>query len=198
MQIQNPQLKELFKTPQRKTYSLITITFILVGFFVIFVIRPTFLKIAQIKNEIKEKTEFKKKVEDKLSTLNYLIVKANENYDLINTFNLAYPKDFEPGFVIANISKISENFDMSLISYDFSEKKDQTGTETGVVEIKVSLEGTLANFEQLIDYIEKFPRIMSIKNISYTNKKSGNEQKDSNKPYTFFITVDVYHSDLKF
>jgi len=46
MRIDNPQLRSLLKTPERKTYTIAGITAITIGIFIFFSLKPTLEKIA--------------------------------------------------------------------------------------------------------------------------------------------------------
>lgn len=204
MKIQNPKLRELFKTPKRKTYTLAGITAITVGIFVFFTIRPTFVKIADLNKEIKDKQEFLSTVENKLETLNYLISQKQSVSQELSYFEEDLPTEEKGGFIIANLAAIAEKQDLDLIGVEFDEELSenvQLDVENSgslrIVEVDLRLEGDFTNLEKYVGYLENFPRIFDIRSINYEKLDLSEFQDDleSYKPIECNISIYVFHWD---
>lgn len=177
MKLQNPRLKELFKTPKRKTYTLVGATVLTVGIFVLFSLRPTFVKIADLNREIKDKQEFLDKLEDKLEAINYLISQKRSVEQELSYFEEDFPSEEKSGFVVANLAAIAEKFDLRLISVEFEEDEIDSeenldignAEDVGIMQVDARLEGNTSGMEDYIEYLESFPRIFDVKSISYAN-----------------------------
>jgi len=175
MKVQNRQLKELFKTPQRKTYTMVGITAVTVGLFVFMTIRPTFIKIADLNKEIKDKETFLSKIEKKLETLNYLISQKETSSTELDVFLKDFPEEEKGGFIVANLAQIAEQYDNVLKSIEFNDEVDEDyeiGIEfednVKIVQVDIVILGDLDDTESFIGYIETFPRIFDIQSIRYS------------------------------
>jgi Tfp pilus assembly protein PilO len=107
MRIQNPQLRELFKTPQRKTYTTLVLTLVTVGVLIFFTIRPTFIKIADLRKELKDKKTFLERIDKKQRNLNYLIDEKASFTNELDIFSKNLPEEIKGGFIVANLSEIA-------------------------------------------------------------------------------------------
>ena len=125
MKKQSLQLKELFKTPQRKTYTMVGITALTVGLFIFLTIRPTFIKIADLNKEIKDKEIFLNKIEKKLENVNYLISKKESSTEELDIFLRDFPEEVKGGFIVANIAAIADKHEIVVQRIEFSEEVDE-------------------------------------------------------------------------
>lgn len=189
MKVQNRQLKELFKTPQRKTYTMVGVTAVTVGLFVFLTIRPTFIKIADLNKEIQDKETFLSKIEKKLETLNYLITQKETSSDELDIFLKDFPTEEKGGFIVANIAQVAEQYDNVLKSIEFSDEIDED-YELGItyeenieiVQVNIVLLGNLDDMEAFIEYIEGFPRMFDIQSIRYS-REDINDYEDNIEDY---------------
>ncbi|MBU0976251.1 MAG: hypothetical protein ABIE03_07525 [Patescibacteria group bacterium] len=206
MQISNPSLTELFKTPKRKTYTLAGITALTVGVFVFFALKPTFVKIADLNAEIKDKKEFLAKIDDKLTTVNDLIQQKQSVSQELVYFDKALPEDKKSGFLVANLAEIAESYDVLLVSVESkdveSEKQVSMQIERpqGVLieNVNVSLEGEMSSIEKYLKHLETFPRIFDVINIGYRKNDPSALSENSAKyyPYVANISLYVFHWDV--
>jgi Tfp pilus assembly protein PilO len=190
VRIQNPQLKELFRTPKRKTYTAIAITIILVGFLSFFSIRPTFVKIADLNKEIKDKENFKEKVDEKLRTVNSLIAQKQSVSEELLYFEQAFPEDHSSGYIVANIAAIAKSYNLDLMGIEFNEIKgedyktsyidqEKIDIETiTTVEVNLSVEGNLTDIEKYVGRLEEFPRILDVQSISISSMSLNEYRED--------------------
>lgn len=202
MKIQNPQLRELFKTPKRKTYTLVGITAVTVGVFVFFTIRPTFIKIADLNKEIKDKQEFLSKVETKLETLNYLISQKQSVSQELGYFEEDLPTEEKGGFIIANLAAIAEKQNLDLVGVEFDDNLSENVqldienfSDLGIVEVGLCLEGDFKNLEKYVGYLENFPRIFDVRSINYEklDLSKFKDDLDNYKPIECNISMYVFY-----
>lgn len=203
MKTTNPSLTDLFKTPRRKTYTLVGITILTVGIFGFFALRPTFVKIADLNAEINDKQEFLEKVDKKLTTVNDLISQKQSVSQELVYFGKALPTEEKSGFLVANLAAIAEQYDVDLMSVESD--KVQTSkkvnlridTPEGVFinQVSVNIEGEVRGIEQFVKHLETFPRTFDIKTLSY--QKNDPSQADDLfqdfKPYSANIVMYVYY-----
>lgn len=202
MKIQNPRLNELFKTPKRKTYTLVGISTLLVGAFILLSLRPTFIKINDIRREIKDKEIFLERLDSKLEKMNYLINQRQSVIEELAYFEEDFPIDIKGGFIVANLAAIASEVDVDLMSVEFEEVDDEEisfDTEGGEyvipLVIKLSIEGNRQNIEDYTEYLEAFPRIFDIKSLSYSQadfSRFEGELEDY-KPFRCGIEIYAYY-----
>lgn len=199
MQIQNSQLKELFKTPKRKTYTLITITTILIGLSVFFVIRPTFVKISDLNKEIADKREFLTKVEAKLETVNNLIKQKDTIPEELADFERSFVSKEKSGFMIANLAAIANDNDIILKSVEFEDvevdfEEFDVPEQVGITNISIQLEGNYETLENYLKHLESFPRILDVRQITYTGIEIDDFEDDiaSYNPVECFISMYLF------
>ncbi|MDD3648192.1 MAG: hypothetical protein PHS44_06895 [Candidatus Dojkabacteria bacterium] len=205
MQISNPSLTELFKTPRRKTYTLAGFTAITVGLFAFFALRPTFVKIADLNAEIKDKKEFLVKIDDKLTTVNDLIQQKQSVSQELVYFDKALPEDKKAGFLVANLAEIAEKYDILLVSVESkaveSDKQVSMSIDIppGILleSVNVSLEGEIDSIEKYLEHLELFPRILDVVSISYRKNDPGLMDEGQGKfyPYVADLSFNVFHWD---
>ncbi len=201
MKIQNPQLRELFKTPKRKTYTLGGITALTVGIFIAFTIRPTFIKIADLNKEIKDKEEFLEKIENKLETVNFLISQKQSVSEDLSYFEEDLPTEEKGGFIVANLAAMAEDNNLTLVNVEFDEDLSsdfeldiENNESLTVIQVDMHLEGDAAGMENFVEDLESFPRIFDIRSINYS-KLDISEYKDDlkrYKPLEFDISIYIF------
>jgi Tfp pilus assembly protein PilO len=174
MRIQNPRLSELFKTPQRKTYTMTVITAVTVGVFLLFAIRPTFLRIAQLNREIDEKETFLSQIEQKMEILNSLIRDKQSVSVELETFELSLPLEEKTGFMVANLAEIAKKYNVDLMSIEFERPEGdlqlvvENAEWINSTQVKVNVEGGPSSIQGFVEYLETFPRIIDVDTISYS------------------------------
>jgi Tfp pilus assembly protein PilO len=201
MERQNPLLRELFKSPERKTYSLAGITALIVGVFALFVLRPTLLKVVSLNREIKDKKAFLSKIEDKRKTLNNLIAEKQPLSEEIAFFEEDFPTETKGGFLVANMSAIAQKFNLDLMNIEFKTNEvDSTQTETELpqnvdyVQVDMTVEGDTNGIESFTEYLEGFPRILDIRSVNYSSIDLSEFREDVQqyKPLSGNIQLYVY------
>ena len=204
MRAQNPSIIEVFKKPKRKTYTLVGVTAIVVGFLIFFALRPTFIKISELNKEIEDKEVFLEKIDNKLTTINELIRQKQSIEKELVYFEEDFPEEKKSGFLVANLAAIADKFNVLLKSVSFDEDLDEKdkaniGIENPdlvrVISVNVTLEGEVPDFEKYIDYIESFPRIFDIRSVSYVSNDitEYSDNLEEFVPNSASITMYVYY-----
>ena len=185
MKVQNPQLRALFKTPQRKSYTLIAFTAITVGVFVVFSLRPTFRKVSSLRKEIKDKEEFLEKMNKKLSTLNILIDEKESLSREAAYFDKFFPTEQKEGFLVANLAEIADENNLILKSISFIDEGDIIETKNTTEEVNIyvhgvsmTLEGEKTDVERFTKYLESFPMIFDLYTHNYATEDIENFDGD--------------------
>jgi Tfp pilus assembly protein PilO len=200
MRVQNPRLRELFKTPKRKTYTLAGVTALIVGLFALLTLRPTFKKIADLNSEIDNKEKFLEKVDEKLGNLTYLI----EQKELV-TDELAYleedlPTTTESGFLVANLSEAAKKRDIVFLSVEFEEEDEESQSldienaeYLGSDLVQIRIKGGAKDIENYISYLETFPRTLDIYSISYSSSDLNSADEIENyQPFECRLGMRVF------
>lgn len=201
MRLQNPQLSELFKTPQRKTYTLSAITAITIGVFLLLALRPTFLKITELNKEIEDKRDFLIEVDDKVQTLNYLISERQSVSSNLSLLDAGLPSNEKAGFLIANFAAIAEQYDLNLSSVEFSDDVEIDSLadfgdveNISVVEVQITIKGTQVDIQRFINHLENFPRVINVISANYSKEKLSESEDDIDTfyPYSGTLMVHLY------
>ena len=199
MRIQNPQLRELFKTPQRKTYTTLVLTLVTVGVLIFFTIRPTFIKIAELRKELKDKKTFLERIDKKQRNLNYLIDEKASFTNELDIFSKNLPEEIKGGFIVANLSEIANLQNVDLLSIEFSEEIEEEeeivfdyASNIKKVDIKINLAGSYNDLENYIEFLERFPRIFDIRHIRYSNEDLLDYEGDLDDYKPINCSVDMY------
>jgi len=203
MRIDNPQLRSLLKTPERKTYTIAGITAITIGIFIFFSLKPTLEKIAELRGEINEKRNFLESVQSKLVTVNNLITQKQEISQELPFFNSVFPDEKKSGFITANLAEMASRDKVILISVEFDSKTkperiflDEVGiVNTTVERVNISIEGEMSDIENYIKDLESFPMIMNIESFSFSKNDLGKYKGDLDlfKTYNCSLTIDYYY-----
>lgn len=196
---QNPRLQEVFKTPKRKTYTTAVITALIVGLFIFFTIRPTFQKIANLNKEIKEKEEFRAKINSKLNRVQSLLNKQREVSEGLIYFQEDFSKKEKSGFVVANLAAIADKFEVDLMNINFGDPVDEdemveldSSDDVVGISVSVNLEGDTKSIEEFIQYLEGFPKIIDVRNVSYSKNDLSTFDEDLEEFKSIRSSVNMY------
>ena len=194
MKLVNPKLKNLMLTTERKSYSIMAITAVLVGLFIFFSIRPTFVKIAQIRREITDNEEFLREANAKLNTLTGLIEDSRQVKSEIEFMDKVFTETDKDGFLVANFDSIATQSGVILDSVEFVDEETLTGQETETLPestkkrvIRLSISGDNNTIKSFVDYLEGFPLILDIKSVSYSQRDEN--QAEDNAEYLAYPLV---------
>ncbi|MEI6462929.1 MAG: hypothetical protein WCO33_04685 [bacterium] len=186
--------KDIFKTSQRKTYTTLGVTIILVVLLSLVAIRPTIIKIGEIQSDIKAKEKLKIELEDKLKTLTILDQKYRDYEQIIPLLDQAIPAKSDTASLTANISELIKSYGMTLNSIQFADSVVSTGTnanqgignlsikdDLGLTKISLTIDGTYEGIKSFIKALESYPRPMHIARFSLASNMSSSGSKSGNK-----------------
>lgn len=200
----NSPFKDLFNTPQQKTYTLLVSTVLLVAVFFFFAIRPAYNKIAEINQQLTQKEALLKQINTKISSLQKLKDAKKEKEKDLHYFEDAFPNEAQSGYLVANFAGIADNNNLILLTVEFEDDiVDTEGTiypdvDTSSVTLfqgRLTVSGRIEDIENYISDLEIFPRVVNIKSISY-NKNSTATLSDGtvvSQPYTAQITALMFY-----
>lgn len=192
---------EAFKTPQRKSYTIVGLTIITVAFFIVFAIKPTISKIASIQTNTKALQNLEIQIDKKLATLDLLIAQKDSNKDNLVLFDKYFPTEKETSLLVANFEKISERYSLLLTSVSFDEATERviatqypTLTNVGVLETKITVEGDLTSIQNFVKHLEEYPRVMHIDGFAiFPVVKGAKSENDKRAGYSASITALIFH-----
>lgn len=191
---------EAFKTPQRKSYTIVGLTIITVAFFIVFAIKPTISKIASIQTNTKALENLEIKIDDKLKTLDHLIAQKDSNKENLVLLDRYFPEDRDTALLVANFEKISERYSLLLTSVNFDVATERVIatqypnlTNVGVLETKISVEGDLTSIQNFVKHLEEYPRVMYIDGFAIFPVVKGNKvENDKRAGYSASITSLIF------
>ena len=199
--------KDLFETPQQKTYSLLIATLVVILVFFFFAIRPAYVKIAELNREISDERLLLAQINTKINTLETLSSELARLRQDLPLFYDSFPDKAENGFVVGNLSALADANGLKLSSIEFSDILDTTQlelintvdlTNVKMVQVRINIDG---NIQQIIAYVsslERFPRIINIQSISYNHNQAtetvlNDAQESPFYEYSAQLTMFVFY-----
>lgn len=194
-------LREIFKTPRQKSYTIIGLTLVTISFFVFFAIRPTLAKIAKVQDEIRQLEVLNTQVDAKLAKLVELINLKDQNVNKIDIFQKYFPTDKETSLLVANYEEIAKEYELLLTRVSFSEYQDAEykGVEnyTGdykIIKTEITTEGQLKDIQKYLNHLEDYPRIMKIDRLNISPiEQSVTDVDEERTGYTANFILEVYY-----
>lgn len=194
-------LRDIFKTPRQKSYTIIGLTLVTVTFFFFFAIRPTLAKIGKIQDEIKQLQATEAQVDAKLAKLVELINLRDQNRAEIDAFEKYFPAEKETSLLVANYEEIAKKYDLLLTRVAFSDYQDQeyesiNGYEGNYKAIKteITVEGEIKDIQKYLIHLEDYPRIMKVSRLSISPvEESVTDVNQERTGYTANFILDVYY-----
>lgn len=198
MRLKNPQLDNLFKTTQNKTYSIVGITILTVGVFIFLAIRPSYSKIMELREEIEKKEALLQKLVKKRENIQYLVAQKDSISEQLIYFDEAMPQKAEEGYMIANLAAIADREGMTLRSISFNrEVEREYENETAehdiqIMQVSLSLNGDYEQIETFVDHLSKFPRIFDIRSVSYSRDETEDEEGNNNADNDLRVGISFF------
>lgn len=195
-------LKDLFKTSQRKTYTTLGVTIILVVFLAVIAIRPTIIKVGEIQNDIKAKEALKVELESKLKLLTELDQKYRDYEQVVPLLDQAIPAKSDTASLTANISELVKSFGMTLNSIQFTSSTaaisgnqgigiSSTQDNVSLIKITLAIDGTYNGLKSFTKAIEEYPRPMHISRFSISTPQVASGSKVVSTE-NISINLDMY------
>ena len=175
--------KDIFKTAQRKTYTTLGVTILLVVMLSLVAIRPTIIKIGEIQADIKAKEKLKTELEGKLKILIDLDQKYRDYEQIIPLLDQSIPAKSDTASLTANFSELVKSYNMTLNSIQFAESINSGSANQGIgnisipetvelIKITLSIDGTYEGLKSITKALESYPRPMHISKFSISTPQS--------------------------
>lgn len=178
-------------TPQKRTYTLLGVTFITFALLMWFAVRPTIETILELNNKIKMFKETAQELEFKYQNLlrltdQYQKPTSEGGYkEAIEFFDVyVLPNTGEIPVLIANINEYSKITGVTLKTIQAGEVKESSSTKS--YSFIISVDGSLEDIGNFIGRLEAFPRLLRITNVSIIS--NSNEFST----YSADITFETY------
>ena len=175
------QLREYLETKKGKTYLISIITMITVAVMLIFAVVPAVKSITDKIAQNKVREEYLNALELKDKNIKSLLAEEELNGGKIVQLNNSLPDKRNDEYILANIGSIVIGTNNSLISADFSDEREpkfniaNTDVEfLKQIPLTLSIQGNLSTLGEFLKRIESFPTILTVENISTSNKNVQN------------------------
>lgn len=177
---------------KRNSYITIIFTLLIIVLLIVFAIRPTITTIVKIKNDIKEKENITKKLDQRIKTITALDKEYELAKDKFDSLKFVCPASGKHVLFISNIDSIVARNGFSLRSINFdsydmdSYNISPTVLKPGLVSLSVS--GDSYNFINLLKDLESLPMYAVIERVSFGRSKGSDNTINS-----YSITLRIYH-----
>jgi hypothetical protein len=128
-----------------------------------------------------------------LKTLAQQEVDLTEEIAMLNDY---YPPQRNDEYIIANLTRMADDYDLELRSLAFAtsevaiEGELSAYPDARVVGLSFSFAGELANLQQMIAHLENFPSMIRLQSISYASDSSS---VDVANAYNMAIQADYFY-----
>lgn len=197
LNLTNPQFKALTKNPQRKTYTIVVATIVLIILLLFSAIRPAVTSVFDKTSSNSVKREVLADMDHKYESLVSLGGEADTRADSIAILHHSLPDGREEEIIIVNINNFVRLYDLDLNSMyiDKEIKKSvlgnsNLGPKVKVAGITIEVEGDRDSVNQFVEKLEKFPRIINIHSL--TMSPVGGLSRDSNDVHVN-IQAETYY-----
>lgn len=176
-------LQRLAKDKKTRSFASLSMTIFAVSFFAIIAIRPTFLTIAKLTREIKEKREANVELQNKIKTLIAAQDEYVRNSDNIFLLDQALPKRSEFPLFAFMLEQTGLDAGVEIESFSFEKIFITKNTAPVVADINYSKLGfsltASGDYFKLKDFVSKLEadkRIIKINKASFRLTKNKNDQ----------------------
>ncbi|MBN1618113.1 type 4a pilus biogenesis protein PilO [Candidatus Dojkabacteria bacterium] len=165
-------LRRFLENPQRRTYSFLGFTLVLVLIFLIGAIRPTVATISSLYSEIKEREQVDAALQAKLNSIQSLQTDYLESQDELSFLDVFFPENGDYSLFLASVEKVgntygfkSKNIAIESGSDTFSNTSLYSDMET--VSVSISATGPFSNITEYVAHLENLPTIPDITSVSF-------------------------------
>lgn len=171
------RLRELYEQRQIRVYTGAFLTLATISFFTLFALRPTFLTIADLWADIKQKREVSEKLNAKIQQLSQAQASYSQIAPRLYLIDEALPRQANFSFLTSNLERAVSQNQASFTGLTF-EEINLDEAERGLQEVgfQVSLEG---RFESLKGFLKE---IFSLRRIIQSSRLALTKNTDKEKP----------------
>ena len=188
--------KDLLDDPQKGTLTLAIGSTLIVIFMIVVAIRPAIVSVIKQVQSNEVRRELILKQEEKIETLTELVGRQSEYVFEIELLNEVFPDFDDSEYVLRNLHEyLMINEDVQLVSMEIdhsntiSNRFPTAPISVGVIEVSFGVQSDIDQAYKLIDYLDKFPRILDIQTITYSALQNDNQVL----PLTGSIDFNLYY-----
>jgi len=165
---------KLAETKKARVYTGLILTFFTISFFALLALRPTFLTIANLIAEIRQKEEVNRKLSVKIQQLSLAQTAYFQVAPRLYLVDETLPTEIEFSSLLGNLESEASGNEVSFSGLTF-EKISFEGQKEGLQEIgyKTSLIGSFENLESFLEKVFNLRRIIKSSKFSLTKKMVG-------------------------
>lgn len=192
----NQKLREILATSRGKTYATALLTLFVVVLMISLAVVPAYLSITNQNRSNVAKQEYMIELEQReadLKTLAQQEIDLTEEIALLNDY---YPIQRNDEYIIANLTRMADEYGLELRSLAFADSQVPVEGELSAypdvrtVGLSLSFGGELANLQRVIAHLENFPSLIRLQSISYSSDSSS--VGDSNA-YNMAVQAEYYY-----
>lgn len=166
------------KKKEAKIYTGITLSLLTVAFFGIFALRPTFITIASLIREQKDKEIISEQLEQKINNLR----QAQTSYSLvvnsINFVNQALPQDSSLAVFAYQIEALAQGESLTIKSLTFDSTpllENKQDSQLKEVVFSLSLSGDFGKMKNFLSSLTNLRRIVTIESVDFSQSTKEEE-----------------------
>jgi Tfp pilus assembly protein PilO len=170
--LSNPQFKKLTETPQRKTYTVVFATLILIILMIFLAVRPAIGSIFNRTSENKAKNDILTKMDTKYQNLQILNNERNNKNDSLVLLDEAMPQSRQEEFLVANVKSLAQESDLQVTAININRvagksilEENAVGMNTKVSGVGLEVRGRRTNINNFVEKLENFPKILNIRSV---------------------------------
>lgn len=191
------QLLEYLETKKGKTYFIGVITIVTVSIMLMFAIVPAIKSITDKVAQNKVRQEYLAVLNKREDIIKGLLSEEESSLDEISFLEELLPDRRNDEYFLANINRIALNNNNVVLSSKFGNETSSKFKLKGSndlflkeVPITLNVQGTIYSLGEFLQQIEEFPSIVSVDNITFTNK---NIRPTNGRDILLSLQVNYYY-----
>lgn len=176
-------LKTIGKREDVSSFAELTATFLVISFFILFAIRPTFVIVARLMREIQQQQEVSEKLQKKVVALRMAQEEFSNNMNRLYLVDQALPEKPDFPLLIFAVEKEAQetdtqiqSFSITKISVKSSEDVKPKTAQVSFFDFNLILTGDYKNLKEFLGKMEDLRRIIKIDSISFGKAKKAEKE----------------------
>lgn len=195
------KLNELLDTTKGKTYFVLFATFLFVAVMILFGLLPSYSALQRQSELNSRRGEHITGLQEKLATMENLVVENQAKSDIKGVFNSILPNGFRQLDYIYEITEFAEKYSMNFDGLAFSTTSTFTdrikniGNDRSLkaVVINMQLDGTKESITHFIRDLESSIRLYNIIDITVSKKPVEELLRNPSNPYRYSVVAHTYY-----
>lgn len=183
----NTYINKYYRTPHKKTYTVLGLSLILIITFFIFAIRPTAFTVVELRQKLKEGQTANEALDAKIQTLH----SAQEVYQRVMSdlplLDLAVPQQGKMVSVLNQVNLLALQNELNVTELLFEGSSSQTGSVVEATQSKgqlqsfntlvfrLSAQGGYEQMEKFVSYLQNLPRLVNLISVEIVREEGEEE-----------------------